>query len=194
MRIIAGTHRRRVILSPPEDATTRPYLDRVKEAVFNKLRAYEVLDENSSVLDVFSGTGTCGLEALSRGMKHCSFIERDPSPREYLERNIEIFGYEDQSVVLSADAMSGLWIPMLPVVPVGLIFLDPPFAMTSTQEDQNHFIGLIEQIRVMTEIHGMLVFRTPDEAHCPPLELDGWELEESKRYSASMIHYYWRKD
>ena len=80
MRIIGGIHRSRHLHPPRDIHTTRPITDRVKVALFDRLWDAGLL-EGGSVLDIFSGTGSLGLEALSRGMDHCIFIERDKYSR-----------------------------------------------------------------------------------------------------------------
>ena len=74
MRIIAGEFKKRKLQGPPDDTTTRPIPDMVKEALFNILRGHP---EDGAVLDCFAGTGSIGLEALSRGAPRCVFVERD---------------------------------------------------------------------------------------------------------------------
>ena len=83
MRIIAGTHRGRTLLGPEGDDVTRPITDRVKENLFNRLHSLGVIGYGR-VLDVFAGTGSMGLEALSRGATHCTFclLYTSPSPRD----------------------------------------------------------------------------------------------------------------
>jgi len=102
MRIIAGTHRRRPILGPPDEKVTRPITARVKEALFSRLvqaRALPFVEDDPEdqpgpiyALDIFSGTGSLGLEALSRGADHCTFVDRDRKARQLLaERGEAIF-------------------------------------------------------------------------------------------------------
>jgi 16S rRNA (guanine966-N2)-methyltransferase len=87
MRIIAGQWRGRTIEAPPGDAT-RPTTDRVREALFSMLASRLGTFEGLRVADLFAGSGALGLEALSRGAAHCTFVERDPAAIKSLERNI----------------------------------------------------------------------------------------------------------
>ena len=137
MRIICGIHRSRKILGPREgDRTTRPILDRVKQALFDRLWAagvFPLADEEGlivpqgNVVDVFSGTGSLGLEALSRGSDHCTFIERDSYAVNALKQNLATLGLADQATVLATDALAGVWLGLLPKRPVRVVFLDPPY-------------------------------------------------------------------
>ncbi len=122
MRIIAGEFRGSTLFSPKGE-NTRPLLDRVKESLFSiwggKL-------EGLRVLDLFAGTGSLGLEAISRGAIHCTFLEGDAHALESLRRNIEKFKIETRVRVLKADAIS--WQPKEPEQ-FDLFFYDPPYKL-----------------------------------------------------------------
>ena len=77
MRIIAGQWRGRKIVAPKGD-TTRPTADRTRERLFSMLTSRLGDFEDLQILDLFSGSGALGLEALSRGAAHCTFVEQDP--------------------------------------------------------------------------------------------------------------------
>src|SRR5713226_9021051 len=95
MRIVGGKHRGRRIAAPPGD-TVRPTSERAREALFNILAhgrfATAPVFEDARVLDVFAGTGAFGLEALSRGARFATFIEKDRQAREALAANIKALG------------------------------------------------------------------------------------------------------
>ncbi|MGL4541172.1 MAG: RsmD family RNA methyltransferase, partial [Polymorphobacter sp.] len=91
MRIIAGKWRGRALASPPGEAT-RPTADRVREALFSMLTSRLGSYEGLRVLDGFAGTGALGLEALSRGAAHATFVERDAAAVKALRGNIEKLG------------------------------------------------------------------------------------------------------
>ena len=105
MRIIAG-HHRGTKLAEPAGASTRPTADRVRESLFNILAGGRfgeaVID--ARVIDAFAGTGALGLEALSRGAAHASFIEWDPGALKTLRSNIARLGREADAAVISGDA------------------------------------------------------------------------------------------
>jgi 16S rRNA (guanine966-N2)-methyltransferase len=93
MRIIGGDLKGQKI-SLPKDSTTRPLKDLVKESIFNVLNHSNKFDapiENSSILDLFSGVGSFGIEALSRKAKKVTFVENYPKVLEVLENNIDKF-------------------------------------------------------------------------------------------------------
>lgn len=133
MRIIAGTHRGRQLLAPANDAT-RPITDRVKQSLFDVL-APRI--DGARVLDVFAGTGSMGLESLSRGASHATFFESDRSAVKLLRQNIEALGFADQSTVIPLDLFkwfnghhgSGNQ-------RADLIFLDPPYRFLTERSDE----------------------------------------------------------
>jgi len=122
MRIIAGTWKGRR-LEAPEGRTTRPMLDRVREALFSVLGRRV---EGAAVWDLFAGTGCLGLEALSRGARRAWFVERDRRALAVLKANLERCqgpGAEGPGTLLAGDA----WRPDL-CGTADLVFLDPPYA------------------------------------------------------------------
>ena len=122
MRIIAGTHRGRPIHMPKWEGT-RPILDRQKESLFNVLReALPCL----GVVDVFAGSGSLGLEALSRGAEQGTFVERGRPALQALRKNMETLGFADRAHVLARDVFS---IDPERLHPFSLLFLDPPFPL-----------------------------------------------------------------
>jgi len=128
MRIIGGNKRGMKLLCP-KTQDTRPITDRVKESLFNILRNYDLV-EDRRVADVFSGVGSLGLEALSRGAQFVTFVEQDPKIAAYLDKNIAKAGFVAQSRVMRINALR----VGAPVEPGGpkhdLVFVDPPYART----------------------------------------------------------------
>ena len=112
----------------PDGAAIRPTSDRAREALFNILEHGSFAAGGSRlaekrVLDAFAGTGALGLEALSRGAAHVSFIEQASEARKLLARNIATLGEQDRTIVLSGDATA----PPRTPAPVALALLDPPY-------------------------------------------------------------------
>ncbi|MCJ7432157.1 MAG: RsmD family RNA methyltransferase, partial [Anaerolineales bacterium] len=104
LRVISGTARGRKLKSVPGD-TTRPVMDRVKEALFNIL-AGDVLD--SSWGDLFGGTGAIGIEALSRGASFVRFTDLNRAPVETIKENVEHCGFNNQAEIRRGDAFAML--------------------------------------------------------------------------------------
>ena len=121
MRIIAGEWRGRSIIAP-EGRGTRPTSDRAREGLFSMLASRSGSFEGLQVADLFAGTGALGLEALSRGAAHCTFVENDRHALDALKRNIAKLGAGERAEV-RAQAVEHA----LPARPCDVIFLDPPY-------------------------------------------------------------------
>ncbi|MEH6715810.1 16S rRNA (guanine(966)-N(2))-methyltransferase RsmD [Parasphingorhabdus flavimaris] len=122
MRIIAGKWRGRTIVAPKGEIT-RPTADRTRERLFSMLTSRLGDFEDLQILDLFSGSGALGLEALSRGAAHCTFVEQDRDAIRALEKNIE---------KLDAGAVSDVRIGSVLHLgqarkPYDLILMDPPY-------------------------------------------------------------------
>ena len=122
MRIIAGAWRARPI-DAPAGAATRPTSDRAREGLFSMLASRIGTFDGLRVADLFAGTGALGLEALSRGAAHCTFIERDRAALDILKRNIARLGAQDRADV-RAQAVEHA---PPPAAPWDVVFLDPPY-------------------------------------------------------------------
>jgi 16S rRNA (guanine966-N2)-methyltransferase len=122
VRVIAGRWRRRTVPVLSRNGL-RPTPDRVRETLFNWLAPYV---RDARCLDLFAGTGALGLEALSRGAAHCTFVEEDPSVANHLRTQLRHLGVQDGTVVCK-DALSLLAERPLIGAPVDIVFVDPPF-------------------------------------------------------------------
>ena len=121
MRIVAGQWRGRKIEAPPGLAV-RPTLDRVREAWMSILQ-YDI--PGSRVVDLFSGSGALGLEMLSRGAVSADFVELDPKTARVLQKNIEVLGAAEASVIRRADALR--FVEKLDENAYDLAVADPPY-------------------------------------------------------------------
>jgi 16S rRNA (guanine966-N2)-methyltransferase len=122
MRIISGTWRSRPLVAPKGD-TTRPTADRTRETLFSMLTSRLGTYEGLKVLDLFSGSGALGLEALSRGAAACTFVEQDRAALDALDANIAKLGAKAQSDVRRSSVLS-----LGPAREAfDLILLDPPY-------------------------------------------------------------------
>jgi 16S rRNA (guanine966-N2)-methyltransferase len=125
MRIVAGAWRGRALMAPAGQAT-RPTADRVRQALFDMLlhAPWGGRDavEGARVLDAFAGTGAFGLEALSRGAAHATFMEQDRAALAALRGNVAACRAEERAAVLAVDVLTA------PAgEPCRLVFLDPPY-------------------------------------------------------------------
>ena len=163
MRIIAGTKRGMKLLSP-KTFDTRPITDRVKESVFSIIYKYD-LPAEKKVADVFCGTGSLGLEALSRGASFVTFIERAPKVVETLNKNIERAGFVKNTKVIRANAFQiG--------APVGfeeekydLVFVDPPYKMSINTKAGSQLYSLLILLNDQLAENGIAIVRTQSSVH-----------------------------
>ncbi len=121
MRVVAGAAKGRRLTAPPGD-DVRPTADRVKEALFSSLQA---VVPGARVLDLYAGSGSLGLEALSRGATSVTFVERDRRSLEHLHRNIEVVGLPGP-IVLATSVDRALAEP-IEGEPFDLVLADPPY-------------------------------------------------------------------
>ena len=123
IRIISGKYRGKKINEANDPIVTRPTMDRIKESMFAILQ--HVIKE-AKVLDLFSGTGNLGIEALSNGAKISTFVDKDRGAIENIKSNLKIVGAEAE--VLQMDYLDALARFASKGVKFDIIFLDPPYA------------------------------------------------------------------
>ena len=122
MRIIAGEWRGRPLVAPPGD-TTRPTADRTRETLFSMLVSRLGSFDGLRVADLFAGSGALGLEALSRGAAHVTFIENDMAAVKAIQANLAKFGATARADVRLASALK-----LPPALAYDLILADPPYS------------------------------------------------------------------
>jgi 16S rRNA (guanine966-N2)-methyltransferase len=162
MRIIAGT-KRGMRLLPPKGQNTRPITDRVKESLFSVLYKYDVI-EGGIVADLFCGTGSLGLETLSRGAKWVSFVEKDRKAVEILNRNIIKTGFVAQSKLICGNAFKIGAPAGEGLEKCGLVFVDPPYEMSYDTDADSRLGKLLEQLAEQVKDGGVVVVRTSEKS------------------------------
>ena len=180
MRIIAGKAKGRKLLSPPS-METRPTLDSLKEAMFSSIQNY-ILD--SYVLDMFSGTGSLGLEAASRGAKEVYLIDRSKDAYPILKKNVETLKFEDFCTTLNMDSYDALKSLASKNKVFDIIFIDPPYCKDMIPEA----IKIVKEKNLLNE-DGIIVTKidTMEEIY------QGYEdikLLKSKKYGNTTICFY----
>jgi 16S rRNA (guanine966-N2)-methyltransferase len=165
MRIIAGEFRGRRLLGPA-GTHTRPITDRVKQSLFDILGP-DI--PGSRVYDCFAGTGSMGLECLSRGAQHVTFFESERSAALRLKRNIETLNVHPRTKVITQDLFAWFSHSAASAEPVDLIFLDPPYRFLRERPDA--LVRLAEQVAGIHLAGGSLIFRhdASDRLELPPL-------------------------
>jgi 16S rRNA (guanine966-N2)-methyltransferase len=178
LRIIGGTWRGRRLRFPPTPEI-RPTPDRVRETLFNWLAPRL---PGARCLDLFAGSGALGLEALSRGAAHVTFVERDLAAAREIRARLAEWGARAASVE-HADARN--FLERQPVSSFDIVFLDPPFASMLLEETA----ARLEQAGWLSD--GALVYVESPADAVPPLP-PGWTLLKAKRAGEVGYHLYSR--
>ncbi|OYW24455.1 MAG: hypothetical protein B7Z55_02135 [Planctomycetales bacterium 12-60-4] len=144
MRIIAGRFRRRKLLTNPGN-TTRPIIDRAKVILFDRIRDRL---PGARIADLFSGTGTLGLEALSRGAQSVVFAERDHRAHELLRQNVAMLGAEAETLCWRVDLARCSFLPKgdFAWTPYDVIFFDPPYASAEAIHPGDTWYRCLQQL------------------------------------------------
>jgi 16S rRNA (guanine966-N2)-methyltransferase len=190
MRVIAGLHRSRKLLAPKDASTTRPITDRVKTSLFDRLTATGVFGPSCAVLDLFAGTGSLGIEALSRGAGHCTFVERDKAVLSLLSRNLELLDLRTQATVVPGDALGPGLIPRLWHKPYHVIFCDPPYVLTNEPDEAAKVAQQLARLAEVAAPDAWMTLRTSDHAEAPAVP--GWDGPAEWNYGSMTIWVYRR--
>lgn len=168
MRVVSGSARGRRLVAPAGEGT-RPTSDRVREAIFNMLMSLDVVD-GASVADLFAGSGAMGIEALSRGASHATFVERDPAAVDVIATNLTTTGFSDVATVVRGDAtqFEGH---------VDLAFVDPPYEFDAWPQ-------------LLDALHAQVVIAESDRE----IEVgEGWQPNKVRRYGGTVVTLVQRK-
>ncbi|MFH1262420.1 MAG: 16S rRNA (guanine(966)-N(2))-methyltransferase RsmD [Pseudomonadota bacterium] len=177
LRIIAGAYGgRQLDTPPPQSTTTRPMLDRVKEALFDIL-ARRI--DGIRILDLCSGTGSLGLEALSRGAKHVTFVEGDGRNVKLIQGNIAKLGVEAKTSVLKGELPS-----ILNRIhgPFELVLFDPPYR----SELVEHVMPRLATKNYLVANAIIMIHR---DRRSPPLKLANYEIDRRHRVGDSELWF-----
>lgn len=181
MRVISGL-RKGHRLKSPKGMDTRPTEDRVKESLFNILG---YIDENSLVLDGFSGTGSIGIEFLSRGAKKAYFLDISKKNIEIIKENVKHTRFDEQSVIYNMDTRMGIKKLGSSKVKFDYIYLDPPF---KEYDLLNEVVELISENDILNE-NGLLLIEHEKEFELGE-DFFSFGKEKDKTYGSKLITFY----
>lgn len=172
MRVVAGSLRGRPIVAPGGTAT-RPTTDRVREAMFNALESLGAIDEAVAV-DLFAGSGALGIEALSRGARRCTFVERDRDALRAIRTNVDKLGIGDRSSVVTGDVLSSVG----SMRGVDLVLVDPPYGFDAWDR-------LLAALVPATSSESVVVLESDRQVELPA----GWDDVRTKRYGRTWVTF-----
>lgn len=176
MRVIAGELKGRQ-LKPVPGRTTRPTTDKVKEAVFQVLGPFF---SGGAALDLFAGSGGLGIEALSRGIDSCIFIDSYPKAIHTIHENIKTVGKEDQTEVFRNEATRALNAMKKRGLQFDLIFLDPPYG----KADYGKLLNLMIELELVKK--DGIVYCEHDAKEKMPLENEGFSIMKQDVYGSTI--------
>lgn len=175
MRIVRGSHGGRV-LRAPHGAATRPTSEKVREAIFNILPDVEGMQ----VLDLFAGSGALGIEALSRGAAHATFVDQGRPALGAIRGNLRDLGLEERATVLAGDAVV-LAARHVPASSWQLVFVDPPYRSDLAVRAVQSLAHLAPDAVIVIE---------HDRRNAPPENLGSLLRTDLRRYGDTLVSFY----
>ncbi len=170
MRVVSGDLGGRKLVTP-DGSDTRPTSDRVREAMFNSLFSLDAI-EGARVLDAFAGSGALGIEALSRGALHATFVETGRDALAALRENLETLQLGAQGRVAPGDALAHLERIAAEGEVYDLVLLDPPYGFDQWDE-----------LLAAVPVGARVVIESDREVIVP----DSWEVHRRKRYGGTVV-------
>ena len=183
MRIISGTSKGKRLYEP-KDLLTRPLKDLTKESIFNIIshsNKFNVALEDANILDLFSGTGSFGLECLSRASEHVTFIENYKKILPILKKNIAELNYEKNSKIIEMDINNSLSFKVFKDQ-FNIIFLDPPYK----EKKLFQMLENIVQFNLLKDKGVIIIHRHKKEIDKFPKRL---KIIEDKLYGISRVFF-----
>jgi 16S rRNA (guanine966-N2)-methyltransferase len=166
--VVAGSAKGRRLVAP-DGVDTRPTSDRVRESIFNALYSMDAID-GATVVDLFAGSGALGIEALSRGASHCTFVEPSRSAFDALRANLASAGLAAEATVVAVSAEA--YLARHPD-PVDLALCDPPYAFEGWD-------GLLDTLAA-----GLVVC----ESNRPIDPGQAWRVVRTRRYGGTVVTF-----
>lgn len=175
MRVIAGT-RRSMPLKCPKGMDTRPTQDRTKETLFNVLQT-EIA--GSEFLDLFSGSGAIGIEALSRGARHATFVENAKPAIQCIKENITFTKFSDDSTIMEMDVFSALE-RLRGHEEFDIIFMDPPYML----EIESQVLDVLNNMSYVAD-NTIIIMETGLKRDFSFVEDAGFQIVKIKEYKTN---------
>lgn len=183
MRVISGIAKGKR-LKAPTGLNTRPITDMIKEALFNVLGSRVM---GARFLDLFAGSGSVGIEALSRGAHKVIFVDYSNEAVKIVKENIDNCKFSDGYQILRNDVFKALGLLERQNARFDLIYVDPPF---TNEKIFNEVMVAIDAIDIL-EPDGIIIIRAPRRKEMPVM-FNGLNKYRSSHYGESSLHYYCR--
>lgn len=181
MRIVGGTCGGRV-LKAPAGAATRPTSEKVREALFGILGRLLGSIEGDHVLDLFAGSGAVGIEALSRGAGHATFVDSAKSALLAVRSNLATLGLADRATVVPGDSLTTA-ARHVPPTPFRFVFIDPPYASDLAVR------GALALPRAQLTADAIVAIEH-DRRHVPPDALGALRQADQRRYGDTLLSFF----
>ncbi len=181
MRVIAGTAKGRTI-EAPAGLDTRPVTDKIRQSLFN-IWQFDI--PGSRFLDLFSGSGSMGIEALSRGAERSVMVEKRKDAADIIRKNLNSLGLMTNAVVLQEDVFDAVKRLERKGEKFDTIYLDPPYTVDEIFEPVMELMGQTE----LLDPEGVLVIRTRKEKEMKD-RYGNLEKYREKVYGISRAHFY----
>lgn len=170
-------------MATPKGNRVRPTSDRVKEALFSILLSRYGSLSGLSVLDLFAGTGSLGIEALSRGAVTATFVDSHPQSLELIRHNLDLTGFANQAELCPMEVLKALQHLRRAERSFDVIFVDPPYRELALAQEVLELLALHR----LTPASGLIVFETGGKTILDlPEEL---ELLEKRVYGDTAIYF-----
>lgn len=183
MRIVAGLYKNRPLIAP-KGLETRPTSSKLREALFNICQHYT---EDSQFLDLFAGSGAMGLEAMSRGAQHATFIDSDKEASKAIQANIKSLNLEESTRVISTDVFKGIGLLIRQGKQFDIIYTDPPYANPLSSIER--IMQKIEEGSLLKQ-NGMLFIELAAGTDIEAIKLNSLRLLSSRKMGRSVLLQY----
>jgi 16S rRNA (guanine966-N2)-methyltransferase len=179
LKLTGGSYTGRRLYVPKTG--TRPATNRVREAIFNVVNNYfDQGVKGLAVLDLFAGSGSLGLEALSRGAASCIFVDNDPNAVRSIRKNIELLNLKGEVIISTVHA----YLKSKKRLHYELVFMDPPYRYTACGE-----VMRLLQEKIDSEISPVLIYERSYEEKTPDFDKNSL-LINRKKYGQTELLYY----
>ena len=180
MRVISGICKGLPIKAVP-GSNTRPTTDKVKESIFNMIGPYF---EGGLAVDLFAGSGSLGIEALSRGIDSCIFIEKDAKAIQTIHENLKKCHLEEQAEVFRVDALRAIKAMEKRELTIDLLFLDPPYH----KADLYDLVGILGEKGLLSP-DAIIMCEHEKTVHLPD-HYHEFKLSRRETYGSTVISIY----